>query len=641
MIQRNCVVFTASVFLSLIVFSIPSLIASQENSNKPSFKSSIPQSKVQNLSSVSSGDPKSAFPIPQLKNPEVIQKTAKIQIPFVANEGQTDERVKFYANTFGGTVFVTKNGEIVYSLPNNEKANTRSQGSENRCEKSGLNPKPVVINAEPSAIKNLKSGVTIKETLVGGRVREITGNGKAVTKVSYFKGNNPSQWENNISTYDVVSLGEVYNGIELRLKAYGNNVEKLFCVSPDANPNQIRVNLSGAKGLRVNDEGKLEAETELGAVKFTKPVAYQEIDGKRVKVSVEYSIQNPEASRQKQEARGKRLTSSGEKGMGRKCAYLTSNLQPAIHNLNSKIVNRKLEYGFKVASYDKTKDLIIDPLLASTYLGGTRADSCFSIALDTSGNVYVMGSTYSSDFPTTTGVYDTSYNGTYNNVSEMYDPDVFVAKLNEDLTSLLASTYLGGSKTDSGNSIVADLRGNIYVVGYTFSSDFPTTLNSFDTSYNDSYYSDTFILKLNDDLSNLLASTYLGGSSYDKGYSIAIDFSGNVFITGETSSLNFPTTIGVYDTSYNGKSYTDIFISKLNGDLSSLLASTYFGGTGNDQGNSLAIDSNGNIYIAGWTASRNFPTTEGAFDTSSGVYRGDILYQSLVENCLTLLHLLV
>ena len=149
MIQRNFVVFTASVFLFLIVFSIPSLIASQENSNKPSFKSSIPQSTIQNLSSTSTGDPK-------LDKAEFVQKTMKLRMPFIANKGQVDERVKFYANPFGGTVFVTKDGEIVYALPNNiselgvrslesdgrrQRTEARRQMSENRCKKSESNPK--------------------------------------------------------------------------------------------------------------------------------------------------------------------------------------------------------------------------------------------------------------------------------------------------------------------------------------------------------------------------------------------------------------------------------------------------------------------------------------------------------------------
>src|SRR3989304_481007 len=191
---------------------------------------------------------------------DVAHKMQTIQIPFVANNGQVDKQVKFYAKTFGGTVFVTKDGEIVYSLPGNSsesgveslESDGRRQRSEeirqmsgNRCKKSDSNPKSAIQNLSSTSIGDLKSGVAIKETLVGGRVQEITGNEKAVTKVSYFKGNDPSQWKTNISTYDVVSLGEVYDGIELKLKAYGNNVEKLFCVKPSANPDQIKIKLSG------------------------------------------------------------------------------------------------------------------------------------------------------------------------------------------------------------------------------------------------------------------------------------------------------------------------------------------------------------------------------------------------------------
>src|SRR3989338_5844280 len=278
-------------------------------------------------------------------NQEFKQKTAKLHMPFIANNGQVDEQVRFYAKTFGGTVFVTKNGEIVYSLPNN------SSDVETQCLASLMHSPNGMHNArciiqDPRNMSNTTSrvscilhyesnipyctncllaglakhngqdtqGVAIKETLVGGRVQEITGNEKAVTKVSYFKGNDSSQWKTNISAYDVVSLGEVYDGIELKLKAYGSNVEKLFCIKPGANPEQIKISLSGiqppespfikgdginnssykggaaaksplekgARGLWVNEEGQLVAGTELGPVKFTKPVAYQEIDGKRV-----------------------------------------------------------------------------------------------------------------------------------------------------------------------------------------------------------------------------------------------------------------------------------------------------------------------------------------------------------------------
>ena len=327
-------------------------------------------------------------------------------------------------------------------------------------------------------IQNPQSGVALREEFVGAKIRTIQGEVPSVTKVNYFKGKDPSKWKTNISTYEMVSLGEVYEGIELKLKAYGNNVEKLFCVKPGAYPGQIRIALSGiqpqqptdndsdrvsnpvranlngkqppespfikgdltesplekgARGLSVNEHGELEVAMELGPVKFTKPVAYQEIDGKRVYVDAEYFIEKSEVRRQRQEAkaaRGKRLISSREKGMGRKGAYLTFNSQLSTKNVQPETQNASPAtrhsshsvYSFKVASYDTTKDLIIDPLLASTYLGGTHSENGYSITLDTSGNVYVTGYTKSSDFPTTDGAYDI-----YGYAGSNYD--VFVSKL--------------------------------------------------------------------------------------------------------------------------------------------------------------------------------------------------------------------
>jgi len=186
--------------------------------------------------------------------------------------------------------------------------------------------------------------------------------------------------------------------------------------------------------LSVNEEGQLVAETGLGPVKFTKPVAYQEIAGKRVEVECEYTI----AECGVQHAEYKTNPQS------------TTSYSPIPH---SEFRTPHSEYGFTVASYDKSHDLIIDPLLASTYLGGSDADWGISLALDTSGNVYVTGDTDSTNFPTTSGAYDTSYNGGY--------ADVFVSKLDSGLTSLLASTYLGGSGYESGWSLALDTSGNV------------------------------------------------------------------------------------------------------------------------------------------------------------------------------------
>ncbi len=154
---------------------------------------------------------------------EARQKLAKLQIPFIANQGQSDKEVKFYARTFAGTVFVTETGKLVYSLPKVEG-------------------------------KKQTKGVVLKEELIGGKVTEVKGESQAITKLNYFKGNDRSKWQRNIPTYDVVSLGEVYEGIEVKLKAHGNNVEKLFYVKPGAEPETIKMRLSGGKGTKSQRE---------------------------------------------------------------------------------------------------------------------------------------------------------------------------------------------------------------------------------------------------------------------------------------------------------------------------------------------------------------------------------------------------
>ncbi len=565
------------------------------------------------------------------ESPREIQK---LQTPFIVNKGQVDERVRFYAKTLGGTVFVTKDGEIVYSLPASKIQNTSSPVSEY--------PKSKI------------TGVALKEILVGGKMGEIMGRAQSISTVSCFYGNDPSLWKSNISTYKIVDMGEVYRKIGLRLKAYGNNVEKLFTVKPGGNHETIKVRVEGAKELTVNEAGELVAETELGAVKFTKPVAYQEIDGTRVYVECGYRLADSEARNAKRK----------------------TNPKSALRNPKSKTPSPDARhpsplYGFKVAQYDKTKDLIIDPLLASTYLGGAyedygksivvdaegniymagetlssdfpatagaydtsrngntdvyvlkfnsgltnllastflggalNHDRCYSIAVDAEGNVFVSGATYSRDFPTTRGVYDAAYNGRW---------DAFVSKFNSGLTKLLASTFLGKDSDEYGYSIAIDAAGNISVTGATYSTNFPTTPGAYDTSYNDGYY-DAFVSRFNNDLTTLLASTFLGGSSGDYGISITVDGAENILVTGNTWSKDFPATTGVYNTVHNGGN-DDVFVSKFNSGLTDLLASTFLGGYSNDFGKSIAVDTAGNVYVTGETVSPNFPTTPDAYDTS-------------------------
>jgi hypothetical protein len=247
---------------------------------------------------------------------------------------------------------------------------------------------------------------------------------------------------------------------------------------------------------------------------------------------------------------------------------------------------------------------IAGQLVYSTYLGGGSSDIGKGIAVDGSGNAYITGETWSTDFPTTTGAYDTTYNG---------DTDVFVSKLNPSGTALVYSTYLGGGSSDIGKGIAVDGSGNAYLTGYTDSStDFPTTPGAFNTSYNG--YQDVFVTKLNASGTALVYSTYLGGSIDDVGYGIALDLAGNAYITGVTYSTDFPTTLGAFDTTKYAPSL-GAFVIKLNASGSSLVYSTYLGGGLIEEGNGIAIDSSGNAYITGYTWGE-FPTTPGAFDTS-------------------------
>ena len=242
-------------------------------------------------------------------------------------------------------------------------------------------------------------------------------------------------------------------------------------------------------------------------------------------------------------------------------------------------------------------------LLYSTYLGGSNADEGHGIALR-ADQAYVTGVSASSDFPTTAGASDTTFNGGV--------VDAFVARLDSTGSILVYSTYLGGSGADQGHGIAVDAVGNAYVTGVTSSSDFPTTAGAFDTTFNGSF--DAFVTKLDAAGSMLVYATYLGGSGFEQGFGIAVDAAGNAYVTGATTSSNFPTSAGAVDATLNGPS--DAFVTKLDPAASMLLYSTYLGGSGDDQGQGIAVDLAGNAHITGGTNSGDFPTTAAAVDTT-------------------------
>ena len=515
-------------------------------------------------------------------------KLAKINMPFIENQGQVkDSSVKFYAHTFAGNVFVNDKGEILYSLRSKDSGQKTKISSE---KKQSQKPR---FFADAQNDKNEKMKVwVIKERVQGFKGSGVRGLDKAETKMNHFIGNKKENWKNNIPSYTSISLGEIYEGIELKLKAYGNNTEKLFVVNPGADVSKIAMSLEGAKALNVNGSGELEMETGLGALKFTKPYAYQEIDGKKTEVAANF--------------------------------VLHSHSKPETENMTP-------TYGFHVASYNKDYPLIIDPLLASTFIGGSDDDIGYSITTDLQGNVYITGATLSVDYPATIGAYDPTYNGGW---------DVFVSKFNNSLATLLASTFIGGTHDDEGFSIAINMMSDyVYVTGRTKSVDYPATPGAYDTTYNGGW--DVFVSKLDINLANLLASTYIGGnidgstapgSGDEGGHDIALEFSGVIYVTGWTDSLDYPTTPGAYDITYNG-GISDVFVSKLDDNLSSLLSSTYIGGTEDDGAYSISLSpaSGEGIYVTGWTNSADYPVTPGAYDTT---YNGgwDVLVSNLNIN---------
>jgi hypothetical protein len=277
--------------------------------------------------------------------------------------------------------------------------------------------------------------------------------------------------------------------------------------------------------------------------------------------------------------------------------------------IKSEFIKRGGKWGVALASYDKTQALIIDPLVYSTYIGGSGYDYGESIAVDVSGNAYVTGYTKSTNYDVTAGAFQTTPGG-----GSYYD--VFVTKLNASGSGLVYSTYIGGSKDDYGYGIAVDGSGNAYVTGWTKSTNYDVTAGAFQTTGGGSYY-DVFVTKLNASGSSLVYSTYIGGSSDDEVRGIAVDGSGNAYVTGETYSTDYGVTPGAFQTTYGGGTL-DVFVTKLNASGSGLVYSTYIGGSNGDMGYDIAVDGSGNAYVTGETWSTNYDVTPGAFQTTYG-----------------------
>ncbi len=428
---------------------------------------------------------------------------------------------------------------------------------------------------------------TINEIPVRGLQTDgIEGQGLLKARATVFHGKDPRK---TLRMFASVNMGDIVEGIGLTLHAYNSNVEKVYTVQPGADPTSIRMKIEGGT-LSINGNGQLEVLTTQGSISFTAPVAYQEdITGKKEPVQVSYSLQGN-------------------------------------------------EYGFRVGPYDTSRNLVIDPLLASTYLGGSFGSGievAYDIALDAAGNVYVAGETPSSDFPVTDGS-SLSGDGT---------TDGFIAKFNADLSELLAATFIGGSMYDTLESIVV-YNGKVYAAGRTNSNDCPTTAGTYNNVF--AGQSDIYLCILDDSLETLDAATYLGGTDSDQTPDLALSPDGDLFVVLETSSLDFPMTSPDGKTPYQDELrhsknfYSDVAIARLSGDLTALEASTYLGGSGSTYGYGyednpqIALDeASGDVWVAGSTGATDFPTTEGAYRRSVLFDGDDYVFLSRLDEDLT------
>jgi hypothetical protein len=411
------------------------------------------------------------------------------------------------------------------------------------------------VSASRAARRGDRRSTVLRLKLVGANGRaHVTSSQDLPTKVNYLLGNDPARWRTDIPTHAKVTYEDVYPGVDLVYYGTQQQLEYDFIIHPGSSPTAIRLRFDGADRIEVDGHGELVVQTAGGEVRQHKPRIYQEVDGHRREIAGGYILHQPS------------------------------------------------QVAFEIGEYDARRPLVIDPTLAySTYLRAVFGEG-HGIAVDAAGSAYVTGWTYPGDFPTTPGAFDTTANG---------DLDVFVTKFNANGSALLYSTYLGGSAEDFGWGIAVDAAGSAYVTGATQSADFPTTSGAFDTTLNGGY--DVFVTKLNASGSAPLYSTYVGGSRGDEGRGIAVDAVGSAYVTGYTG-VDFPTTPGAFDTTANGDG--EVFVTKLDANGSTLLYSTYLGGSSDELGYSIAVDTAGNAYVTGLTASDDFATTPGAFDTT-------------------------
>ncbi|WP_051382704.1 SBBP repeat-containing protein [Gloeobacter kilaueensis] len=505
---------------------------------------------------------------------------ARLPLSFEPNVGQSDASVHFVAHQGNGSLLLTPAGAYV------------------ALHKKSSNP------AE-SSTRSL-----VRLAFVGADQRAVLrGVDRLPGRVNYLMGSDPLGWRTGVPTYRRVEAKDLYPGIDVAYYGRDRQFEYDLLVAAGADPAAIRLQVDGAQSLSIDPGGGLIIRTAAGALRQAPPVVYQLIDSKRRSVDGRYVLLDRRTVAFAIGAYDRRRSliidptlsyatllggSGGDYGAAI-AADSTGNLYATgfTDSVDFRTLN-PLQAGLAGNS-----DVFVtkfntsgNALVYSTYLGGSNNDYPAALRIDGSGNAYVVGYTNSTNFPVANALRSTLAG---NN-------DAFVSKLNASGSALVYSTYLGGSSNDIATGLAVASSGNLYVTGYTLSSDFPL-LKPLQSVYGGGAY-DAFVTKFNAAGNTLAYSTYLGGSGTDFASGIAVDSKGNAYLTGYTTSSNFP-VVGAFQPSLKGG--FDGFVSKLNAAGSALAYSTYLGGSKGDFSTAIAVGSSGDIFVTGYTASTDFP----------------------------------
>lgn len=483
-----------------------------------------------------------------------------LPMTFVPNQGQAPQGTTHTAQGIGYSLWLGRT-EAVLGLSGPVRGESRSS------DRSSLGP----LSGRGGSVPTPRETALLRMQLVGASPTarpeaEVPLQGKA----NYLVGDRPSDWKTGVPTYGRVTYREVYPGIDVSYYGDQGQFEYDFIVAAGTDPSIVTLGFEGAQAVTLDDRGDLVLTVAGAELRQSAPVIYQASADARVPVPGGFLLRDDGS------------------------------------------------VGFTLGAYDRSRPLVIDPTLAySSFLGAGGLDFGSSVAVDNQGNAYVVGPTTSPLFPTTPGAEDTTFNG---------EQDGFVAKLTADGSALVYSTFLGGSGTDDADSVALDSRGNAYVRGITLSPDFPTTPGAFDRVFNGGI--DAWVAKLSSNGSSLRYSTFLGGSGFDSGSGIAVDRRGAAYVPGITGSPEFPTTPGAFQTEFHGVGGPlppplgpgdfDGYLTKLDPDGSRLEYSTFLGASRLEAAFKVAVDPRGEAFVAGVTASTDFPTTSGAHDRTLG-----------------------